>query len=308
VIIDRTHRTWAAVCLVLLVAAGAGYVVYARTSLGGPSGGSWMGLAYGFAGYGLMLFAGALGLRARRPTWRLGRAETWLRGHIWLALLAYPLILFHGGFGLGGPLTLVLMILFTVVTVSGIVGVLLQQVLPRTLMDRVPLETVYEELDHVSEQLSVEASVLVLSATDPEQVVAAVAAATPGRRGSPDARRRQLGKPMTMLLRVPPPEASQLKEFYEREVRPYLASGGGRGRLLAAPAKAAVVFGHLRTRLPPDLHPVVDDLEAICEERRQLRLQRRLHHWLHGWLLVHVPLSVTLLVLSLVHAVIALRY
>jgi hypothetical protein len=49
-------------------------------------------------------------------------------------------------------------------------------------------------------------------------------------------------------------------------------------------------------------------LEAICEERRELAQQKRLHHWLHGWLLVHVPLSLALLLLSAAHAVLALRY
>src|SRR5262249_13810677 len=85
VIIDRGHRAWLGVCLAVLAGATVGYMVYSRVSLNGASGGSWVGLTYGAAGYALMLFAGALGLRARRPTWRLGRAETWLRGHVWLA-------------------------------------------------------------------------------------------------------------------------------------------------------------------------------------------------------------------------------
>ena len=50
------------------------------------------------------------------------------------------------------------------------------------------------------------------------------------------------------------------------------------------------------------------ELADICEERRQLRVQSRLHAWLHGWLLVHAPLTVALLVLTLFHAVWALRY
>ena len=143
-IIDRTHRRWVAICLVALLAATAVYVPYHLRSLNGPTGGSWLGLLYGFVGYGLMLFAGALGVRARRPTWRLGRAETWLKGHVWLALLAYPLIYFHAGFAFGGPLTVVLMALFTIVTLSGILGVVLQQILPRVMTDRAPLETIFE--------------------------------------------------------------------------------------------------------------------------------------------------------------------
>lgn len=306
-IIDRTHWRWAAVCLAVLGGATIGYVAYSRASLSGPSGGSGVGLIYGIVGYGLMLFAGALGLRARRPTWRLGRAETWLKGHVWLALLAFPLILFHAGFALGGSLTFVLMVLFTIVTISGIFGVVVQQFLPRSLMDRVPLETIYEQIDHIVEQLRSEADALVMAVADPEQAAAMATVAAAGRRRSAETRRMQLGKPVT-LFGVSPQEANALKEFYEREVRPYLADSAGRMPIMNNPAKTAVIFGQLRTRVPTELHGAVDDLEAICEERRQLRLQTRLHWWLHGWLLVHVPLSVTLLALSLAHAIVALRY
>jgi hypothetical protein len=304
-IIDRSHRAWGRVCLLLLLLGTGGYVPYHLWTLNGPSGGSLVGLVYGFLGYGLMLFAGALGARARRPTWRLGRAETWLKGHIWLGLLAFPLILFHAGFAMGGTLTFVLMVLFGIVTASGIVGVVLQNILPRTMMDRVPLETIYEQIDHVLDQIRKEADTLVLTATDPEAAVTTTL--TPGRRAAAAVRRaRMTGAPAVAAAR--PVEARSLKEFYEREVRPYLRNETARGAALHSSAKVAVVFAQLRTRVPPELHAAVDELEAMCEERRQLRVQVRLHHLLHGWLLIHVPLSLALLGLSALHAVIALRY
>jgi hypothetical protein len=305
VIIDRAHRRWVVICLGILAVATAVYVPYHMRALNGPTGGSLIGLIFGFVGYGLMLFAGALGLRTRRPTWRLGRAETWLKGHVWLALLAYPLIFYHAGFGLGGPLTLVLMVLFTVVTVSGILGVVLQQILPRVMADRAPLETIFEQVDHVLDQMRAEADHLVLAVADPEQAAVTAAAATVGRRAAPAARRAQA---QVALAGAPTEEAQALKEFYDREVRPYLFDKSARAGALNSPAKAAVVFAQLRTRVPASLQAVVDDLEAICEERRQLRVQARLHYWLHAWLLVHVPLSLALLLLSAAHAVIALRY
>jgi hypothetical protein len=64
----------------------------------------------------------------------------------------------------------------------------------------------------------------------------------------------------------------------------------------------------LRALAPAAFRPVLDDLESICEEQRQLTRQRKLYHFLHVWLLVHVPLSIALLVLGGVHAVMALRY
>jgi hypothetical protein len=68
------------------------------------------------------------------------------------------------------------------------------------------------------------------------------------------------------------------------------------------------LFDRVRTLVPASLSDTVDGLADICEERRQLRVQARLHHVLHGWLLVHVPLTAALMVLSVVHAVLALRY
>jgi hypothetical protein len=307
VIIDRTHQRWAIASVAILVLSTIIYVVYWARSLNPPTGGTVIGLLFGFVGYAFMLYAGFLGLRARRPTWRLGRAETWLKGHVYLALLAYPVIYFHAGFAFGGPLTIVLMVLFTIVTASGILGVVLQNILPRVMTDRVPLETIFEQVDHVVEQMRAEADHLVMAVANPEEAAAAAAAATVGRRPPPAARRAHV-RSQVEVAAPPPEEAQALKEFYDTEVRPYLFDQKGQGVTMTTRAKAAVVFAQLRTRVPATLHSVVEDLEAICEERRQLRAQTRLHYWLHAWLLVHVPLSIALLVLSFAHAVIALRY
>jgi predicted cobalt transporter CbtA len=107
-----SHRRWIVARLALLVVATLAYAVYAVRALHGPRGGSWPGLAYGAAGLALMLYAGALGLRRRVPTWRVGRRDV-DEGTPMARARHYALILFHAGFQLGGPLTLSLMVLFT---------------------------------------------------------------------------------------------------------------------------------------------------------------------------------------------------
>jgi hypothetical protein len=77
---------------------------------------------------------------------------------------------------------------------------------------------------------------------------------------------------------------------------------------LANKERGAAIFQQFRVLCPQDLWPRLQDLEGICEEKRQLDQQRRLHRLLHGWLLFHVPASYALLLLGTIHAVVALRY
>ena len=161
VIIDRAHRTWGAATTVLALVSGLLYWIYTRSAPAGPRGGSVPGLTFGGAGTALIVFAALLGMRRKHPTWRVGRAAAWMKGHIWLGLLTVPLILFHAGFSLGGPLTSSLVILLFGVTLSGVVGLALQQFVPRMMTEQVPLETIYEEIPHVCEQLRDEADALI---------------------------------------------------------------------------------------------------------------------------------------------------
>ena len=309
-LLDRSQHRFIVATAVAAVVATVGFVTYATSRLNGPSGGSWPGLVFGVAGFALMIYAGLLGARRKVPTWRLGRATTWMKGHLWLGLLSYVLILYHAGFAWGGTLTLVLMVLFTFVIASGIYGVLLQQFMPRVMTERVPLETVYEQIDVIVAQLRGEADALVGSVVG-LLPVADPAPSAPAHVGGGLAQGEALavhGR-VTAVASLPAgADAAPLKDAYVREIRGYLARDIPRNGRLGNPRERDALFGHLRTLLPGSVHGVVDELRAICEERRQLAVQKRLHHWLHGWLLVHVPLSMALLLLSAVHAIVSIRY
>ena len=67
-------------------------------------------------------------------------------------------------------------------------------------------------------------------------------------------------------------------------------------------------FARLRSVIPLPAHPVLARLEALCDLRRQWDALARLNVWLHGWTLLHLPLSVAMTGLMLVHAVRALKY
>src|SRR2546422_6797130 len=167
-LIGADHRRWIVGTVVTALLALAAYLIYVYRALHGPSGGSWPGLIFGAAGLALMLYAGLLGARRKVPTWRIGRATTWMKGHLWLGLLSYVLILFHSGFRWGGPLTFTLMVLFTLVVLSGIYGVVLQHIVPRMMLMQLPLETVYEQIDSIVAQLRSEADALVTAVRSEE--------------------------------------------------------------------------------------------------------------------------------------------
>ena len=96
--------------------------------------------------------------------WRLGRTKLWMTAHIWLGLLTLPLLLLHGGFHFSlstSTLAAVLMWLLILVVGSGILGLVLQNILPRLMLEQVPAETIHSQIGRILEQYRAEARRLV---------------------------------------------------------------------------------------------------------------------------------------------------
>ena len=303
-IIDRSHRGWFIGSALLLALGGLLYVPYALLSVTGVSGGSTAGLAYAGVGSAMMVFAVLLGVRKRYRIWRLGRATSWMRGHLWLGFLSFPFILFHAGFQLGnGALSRILMVLFLVVFVSGIAGAVLQHFMPRAITERVPMETVFDQIDHVVDQLVDEATHLASEIGREVELEIARETAAQQLLDAP-AKTKRTGGALVPDERV----SNQVAAFFQSEIKPYLKARRTNKYLLDDPVRASAAFQQLKVLVPPSLAGKFDDLENICEEKRELERQRRLHNILHGWLLFHIPASYALILLGAVHAVMALRY
>ncbi len=304
--IDETHRKWFIGSLALLIVAVAIYIPYSRSAPEGANGGTVAGLTYGSIASAFMLFAGLLGARKKVPIWRVGRAQAWMRGHLWLGLLSFPLIFLHSGFRFGTGLTRGLMWLFVVVFVSGIFGAILQHFMPRLETQGVPLETIYEQIGRVRSQLVAEAQTIIDDAS--AALAGSVSQATEEQRAESASAGTKGGLTVASGLQVDESASAELQEFFRREMEPYIAQGGSRGMALADRNNSKGMFQQLRLLLPPKLHSSVDDLENICEEKRELDQQTLYHRILHTWLLVHIPASYAILLLGAVHAVMALRY
>ena len=169
-IFNRAHVPW---FIFVLLATVAAVILYAanfapdRLPLGihvpaafiqKPSehrsvGGTPLGLIYGAISLAIFVFAALLGVRKKVELWRIGNVQRWLRAHIWLTLLTIPLVILHSGFRFGGPMTTLLVVLYAIVMVSGIYGLALQHQMPRIMKERLPAETVYEQIPHIRAQL-----------------------------------------------------------------------------------------------------------------------------------------------------------
>ncbi len=297
--IDETHRPWLIFTIVALVVATLLYVPYSLAEK--PSGGTWVGLTYGIIGYAFMIFAGLLSARKKWRVARMGRAKSWMRGHLWLGFLAFPFIIYHSAFGLGGSLTTALMLLFVFVWVSGLVGAALQHYMPMMMTREVPMETIYDQIGSVLGQLSQEAEDIML-----HLVPAIEALPVPEVVGD-----RTIARTIALTRVTRESEDKDLqpiRALYSEKVQPYLLRPGDFKHELANAEASNKIFEQVRQMSPAPIDPFVEDLQGICDEKRQLDKQARMHKILHGWLMIHIPTSWALLVLGGIHAVIALRY
>lgn len=322
-LLDGTHRRSIIACSGIGMAAALVYIVYALRAPNGPTGGSVLGLIFGFAGTGLIVFECLLSLRKKYPASPLGRVQTWLRAHVWLGLLAFLLILFHAGFHWGQGLASLLMWLFVIITLSGVWGLVLQGYIPRRMTELVTRETLFEQIPEVIRLLRIEADERTEFITadlgvdeepEPELIRAG------GKKFYFDEAQRKSAaekiqaeverRKSTPQIAVDPEAATALRAHYLQEIRPYLTvrPSAYHRRLFHSAASVTAYFQYLRTVMPVAAHDVLHDLESVCEERRELAVQANLHRWLHGWLYVHAPLSMAFLVLTAIHAVMSLRY
>ena len=328
-IINRQHLGWAVFTALATVAATLLYIgefhpeklpfkLSMPASLhrdardtGRSMGGTPLGLIYGSTAAAIFVFAALLGLRRKRPTLKVGRLQTWLKGHIWLTLLTIPLVLLHCGFSSGSPMTKWFLAVYAIVMVSGFYGLALQHFLPRLMKEKVPLETIYEQIPHILNQFR-EAAQELRKSLDAAPVAATPAIVSAPPSPAPAAgSMAALAEPTTVVVvaETPPDSSTQvLKEFLDEAVLPYLQSRRGDDLLLGSQRVSDDQFRLLKISVGVEWQAKMEQLQAWCDERRQLDLQTKLQHWLHGWLLVHIPFSVLLLIFTVWHAVAALFF
>ena len=182
-LIDRSsfskHVPWILATLAVAVLASLWYFAARSEIPRKTSGSSFPGFTFGVVGGLICFFEFLLWPRKKLRAWRIGRTQIWMRAHIWLGLLAVPLLIYHSDFQWHNYLATILMVLFLVVIASGVWGLVLQQFLPSRMLNELPAETIYSQIDRVSGIMAMEAEKLVLATcggegdidpTNPEEI------------------------------------------------------------------------------------------------------------------------------------------
>ncbi|HEY1377133.1 MAG TPA: hypothetical protein VGF55_10090 [Gemmataceae bacterium] len=288
-LLDRRQTPWAVATVAVGVIAVAVYVWLDRRGPAPLTGGSTVGLWYGVAGSALMIYAGLLSAHRLFPAWWwLGMRKTWLRGHLWLGSLSVVLIACHAHARLGSGVALALWLVLAGIILTGVYGLVLQQVLPGWLARRFPDEAPIGQIPHLCRLFREEADELVDQIAPPEAAKAADAGGG---------------------------FAAEFRAFHEEQFRPFLAAPALPRSVLLSDLQAEALFSAFRRRAgvrhgdaSDPAAAALDRLEAVCRDRRRLAEQERMYRWLHAWLLLHVPLSAALLILGAAHVVMSLYY
>lgn len=220
----------------------------------------------------------------------------WMALHIYLGLAAIPLAIAHSGFHFSaGVLASWTLWLFLVVSASGIIGLIVQQVLPRRILDDVPGESIATQIDFVSKELHKSAERLIRALTNPNPAAAPSEVRT---------------EPTIIPLAAGSPINVRLKDLFRDEITPYFLQEGNQPRRrhrLASREKTRALFAQMLRETPAHAQENIRTLERYCNERRDLDRQWVLNAWLHGWLMIHAPLTAVLLVALFWHAAAALK-
>ena len=291
-------------------------------------GGSRAGLLCGvFAGL-IIAFEMLLWPRKALRRLRLGPTRYWMAAHIWFGLASLPLAIFHCGFHLGGLLPTTFMVVFVLTILSGVYGLAMQNFLPGWMLRNLPYETIYSQIDYVSEQTVNDARRLLNKACGRD--VNQTTGEDEGRVGLQEALEmaddmeaarsatvvvgavRQAGRTSgrTFETRQVPNAREDGAALWNafREIKPFLLRGKDVSSPVTDRPKSVLWFQRLRSACNETAVPVIDSLEQMCDQRRQFDAQQTVHRWLHNWIPIHIGLSVAVSVLLAAHIFTALKY
>ena len=233
------------------------------------------GLSYGIAATILMFGVALYGIRRRiiKYTKKYGAAmsKTWVQFHVYGGTLFLLLTFMHSGFRIPtGALTWWLWILSIWITLSGILGVMLQKWIPKILTSGLSIEVHYDRIPELIHEIKEKAENLI--------------------QGCDELIRDFYRKNLAVSFVAPEPRL-----IY------YIDITGG----IQSQTKQ---FDYLRRFLPAEEKGKLNQLELIYKTKLEIDAHYTLQKALRWWLYLHLPISIVLIVLVGLHLYTVLYY
>lgn len=253
-----------------------------------PSGDTWQGYVLGTVAAALVVWLACLGVRKRRYASTAGTVEGWTSAHVYLGTALLVVATLHSAAQLGWNVHTLSYVLLWLVVLSGIVGIQSYVMLPRLLARnresgaRAQMFAELLELDREARSLTA-------------RCTPAVAAAI-----SSGVERTVIG-------------GGVLTQLLGRDHSSFISGDSG---TLATNFDQQPLVNYVAARIPrvektaeaATLHEAV---VVLCRRQAVLRRIRRdvkLQGWLGAWLYVHVPLTIALLVVLVIHVLTTFIY
>lgn len=240
----------------------------------------WVSLRPAAVYSGFVLLVLVLGLavfngRKKLPFLPLWKVSTWMQVHIYAGWLSVVVFALHTGLRIpSGVLEGILAGLFIVVALSGVAGVFISRLLPPAIT-KSGESLVYARIPRYLRELRGEVESIVEQAE------------------------RETRSPA-------------LGTFYLETLAPYFQQLSGVPLLAGDPTRHArrVLFrmNEFCRYLNDDERRVIDVLGEYVERKRNIDFQYSAQRLLKLWLFIHIPFTYSLIIVSLVHAWVALAY
>jgi len=213
--------------------------------------------------------------RKKLPFLPLGTSEGWLQFHIYAGFLTVVLFLVHIRYRApSGLFEIILAWLYLLVTGSGIAGLFVTRSIPRRLTTRGG-EVLFERIPAIRRALQEQAETLALKS-------------------------------------IPEARSTTIADFYVRHLRDFF---GGPRNLSLHLMEVRRPLNSLLNKIS-DLHryldarerETLDKISQLVRQKDGLDYHQSLQLLLKGWLFVHIPLTYSLLIFSLVHIVLVYAF
>lgn len=220
--------------------------------------------------FAVMLFLTFFNLRKRVPFLRIGSTSFWLQLHLYVGVFSGVLFFVHIGWSWpAGTFHQILAWCYVVVFLTGVLGLWISRAFPR-MLTVAGYETPFERIPYVRVNLRREAEALVSEGVDGQT-------------------------------------SPVIAEFYSKKLGMFFTKSCNRWahlRQSRAPQAAHVSqFDEVQRYAKKGEREMLDKLRDLVARKHMLDYQYSLQSALRLWLFVHIPLSYSLLIFSVLHII-----